>query len=289
MPPTPFSDLAGGGADNLGELGDVEVDATTLANGHELVYDSVDEKWKNAAGAGGALFAGTANDYLYKDGAVARTGGISNDPASAGKALVVDPAGLRVGIGGKTNPAHSLDVGGSMRVADTHAVTISDETLGVTTSAPLRLFSHNASAAAADRVDLDSSAKTLTVGGTARALDPVAFDAPNGTNSTGLYAFKLQSGTYNQAAGQQPFQQPPAAGIGFPQGIVHPYLNNLPVNTPCIRPPTARRAARTHPGFWAASSRSASTTRRRAFRTSACTIRATCAPRGTPRSTPSRA
>ena len=139
MPPIPFSDVAGGGADNLAELGDVEVDATTLANGHELVYDSVDEKWKNAAGAGGALFAGTTGDFLYKDGAVARTGGISNDPSSAGKALVVDPAALRVGIGGKTSPP----LAGRRRldgVADTHTVTIADDTLGVTTSAPLRLF-----------------------------------------------------------------------------------------------------------------------------------------------------
>ena len=49
----------------LKELDDVAIDSTTLSNGDELVYDATDRKWKNAAGAGGALFAGTTNDYLY--------------------------------------------------------------------------------------------------------------------------------------------------------------------------------------------------------------------------------
>ena len=66
MPPTPFAASAGGVA-VLKELDDVALDSTTLSNGDELVYDATDRKWKNAAGAGGALFAGTMNDYLYKD------------------------------------------------------------------------------------------------------------------------------------------------------------------------------------------------------------------------------
>ena len=40
----------------LKELDDVALDSTTLSNGDELVYDATDRKWKNAAGAGGALF-----------------------------------------------------------------------------------------------------------------------------------------------------------------------------------------------------------------------------------------
>ena len=103
----------------LKELDDVALDSTTLSNGDELVYDATDRKWKNAAGAGGALFAGTTNDYLYKDGAIGRTGGISNDPTASGKAMVVDSTLLRIGIGGANNaisPANPLEVAGKVRV-----------------------------------------------------------------------------------------------------------------------------------------------------------------------------
>ena len=84
----------------LKELDDVALDSTTLSNGDELVYDAADRKWKNATGAGGALFAGTNSDFLYKDGGVARTGSISNDPTGTGRTIVIDPTLFRVGIGG---------------------------------------------------------------------------------------------------------------------------------------------------------------------------------------------
>ena len=241
MPPVPFADSSEGGVDNLAELNDVQLDSTTLANGDELVYDATDGLWKNAVGAGAVLFVGTDNDFLYKDGAVARTGGISNDPTASLKAIVVDPIARRVGIGGSDNaisPTYTLDIAGNMRVRGSNApqqdLTIDNEKLGMTTSIPLQLFSHNTFATAADLVEVDSSAKQLTVGGTVRNVDPVAFDLPNGTDSVGLYRFKLQSGTYNVAAGQQPLQTPPATGLNFPLGVVNPWINNLPLTTPCM-------------------------------------------------------
>ena len=127
----------------------------------ELVYDAADEKWKNAAGAGGALFAGNNDDFLYKDGAVARTGGMSNDPSATGKAVVVDPASLRVGIGGANNavnPSHTLEVSGSVRIrglTSPQDLAIDNERLRMITSVPLQLFSHNTFATAADLVEVD--------------------------------------------------------------------------------------------------------------------------------------
>ena len=163
MPPVPFADNEGG-VDNLAELNDVQLDSTTLANGDELVYDAADGLWKNAVGAGAVLFAGTDNDFLYKDGAVARTGGISNDPTASLKAIVVDPVARRVGIGGSNNavsPAYTLDLAGNLRVRGISApqqdLTIDNEKLGMTTSVPLQLFSHNTFATAADLVEVDSS------------------------------------------------------------------------------------------------------------------------------------
>ena len=254
MPPTPFAASEGGVA-VLKELDDVALDSTTLSNGDELVYDATDRKWKNAAGAGGALFAGTTNDYLYKDGAIGRTGGISNDPTASGKAMVVDSTLLRIGIGGSDNaisPANPLEVAGKVRVrgltTPQHDLVIDNDAVGLATATPLQLFSHNQNASAADRVEVDSSAKQLTVGGTVRNLDPLAFDLPNGTDTAGLYRFKLQQGTYNQATGQQPFQNPPAAALNFPLGVVHPYVNNLPLNTPVFT--VGRKTNATYsPGF----------------------------------------
>ena len=141
MPPVPFADSSEGGVDNLAELNDVQLDSTTLANGDELVYDATDGLWKNAVGAGAVLFVGTDNDFLYKDGAVARTGGISNDPTASLKAIVVDPIARRVGIGGSDNaisPTYTLDIAGNMRVRGSNApqqdLTIDNEKLGMTTS-----------------------------------------------------------------------------------------------------------------------------------------------------------
>ena len=117
MPPTPFAS-SDDGVSLLTELDDVTLDPATLSNGDELVYDAADKSWKNATGAGGALFAGTNDDYLYKDGGVARSGSISNDPAASGKAIVVEPALFRVGIGGANNavnPSHTLEVAGNVR------------------------------------------------------------------------------------------------------------------------------------------------------------------------------
>jgi hypothetical protein len=242
MPPQPFSTNEGG-VELLSELGDVQVDSTTLTNGHELVYDAVDTKWKNAAGAGGALFAGTQDDFLFKDGAVARTGGMSNDPSASGKAIVINPSSFRVGIGGANNainPAHTLEVAGNVRVrgVGTQELIIEDEKVGMITSVPLQLFSHNIFATTADLVEVDSNIKRIKVGGTVSVESPTTFDAPNSSDSSGLYRFKLQLGTFNRnpAWTQHDFQNPPQVTLNFPTGIVHPYIDSVPVNhgTFCI-------------------------------------------------------
>jgi hypothetical protein len=237
MPPVPFSSSEGG-VSLISELGDVQLDSTALANGQELVYDAVDAQWKNAAGAGGALFAGMNDDFLCKDGAVARTGGMSNDPSATGKAVVVDPASLRVGIGGTSNavnPSHTLEVAGSVRIrglTSPQDLTIDNEKLGMVTSVPLQLFSHNTFATAADLVEVDSNIKRIKVGGTVSVESPTAFDAPNSSDSSGLYRFKLQLGTFNRNPGwtQHDFQNPPLPSLNFPTGITHPYIDNVPVN-----------------------------------------------------------
>jgi hypothetical protein len=244
MPPVPFSSSEGG-VSLLSELGDVQVDSTTLANGHELVYDAVDAQWKNAAGAGGALFAGTDDDFLYKDGAVARTGGMSNDPSATGKAVVVDPTLYRVGIGGANNAvnlSHTLEVAGNVRIrgltGPQQDLTIDNEKVGMVTNVPLQLFSHNTFANAADLVEVDSNIKRCKVGGTLVVESPAAFDAPNSTDSSGYYRFKLQLGTFNRNPGwaQHDFQNPPLPTLSFPTGIPHPYIDSVPINhgTFCI-------------------------------------------------------
>ena len=77
---------------------------------------------------------------------------------------------------------------------------------------------------------------------------PQRADDTEGMYPKGLYRFKLQQGTYNQATGQQPFQNPPAAALNFPLGVVHPYVNNLPLNTPVFT--VGRKTNATYsPGF----------------------------------------
>ena len=113
MPPTPFSDV-GEGATSLSELTDVQIDASTLANSQELLYDSTAQRWRNVS----FPIQGVAGDALFKQTTGATTTVNSNTPISTDQSgstgiVRIDTTNDRVGIG--KAPSHPLDVSGITR------------------------------------------------------------------------------------------------------------------------------------------------------------------------------
>jgi hypothetical protein len=108
------------GEPQVAQLLDTEIDFTTLAAGQVLTWEATEEVWINAAGGGGGGIVGTDDDALFKQGGNANTftNGITRDPANSGRALCLDTANLRLGVGGgnnAVNPVNTLEVDGASK------------------------------------------------------------------------------------------------------------------------------------------------------------------------------
>jgi hypothetical protein len=232
-------------------LGDVNINRQTLANGQVIQYDDTTRKWVNATGGGGgSSIVGTNGAVVFKDGLQgnAYSDGMTQIVGSAGFAMNVDRAAKRLGIN-KVNPASTLDVGGdatvngSSSVVGTATVKTENDTLGIVTANPLRLFSHNLTAAG-DVTIVDSDVKKIE-SSTLVSSAPLATDAPNGTDSNGFYKIELVQGFPQQPGGglfdQQENYDP--LQTQFPTGQRVEYQNSLPLNFPVIIGRTATGVA----------------------------------------------
>jgi hypothetical protein len=222
------------GEPQVAQLLDTEIDFTTLAAGQVLTWEATEEVWINAAGGGGGGIVGTDDDALFKQGGNANTftNGITRDPANSGRALCLDTANLRLGVGGgnnAVNPVNTLEVDGAVRVKNAaEEIVLDSNSVGlINAGTNLKLYSNNDTSTDAS-VEVNGNDKSLFVGGTMQVNFPSAFDAPNGTNELGLFKLKLQNG-YN-LGGIAPFdaQNPLNNALGFPSGRVLVYQDAMP-------------------------------------------------------------
>ena len=223
----------------LGQINDVSIDINTLADGDVVKYSTVSNTWVNGVNGGGVGISinGIDDAAVFKDGVNGNTftGGITRNPASAGNALTLNTTAFRCGIGGlgnALNPVNTLEVAGGVRVTNgADQIVIDSNSIGnIVAGTTLRLYS-NTSLAAEDITEVDSVNKALIVGGTLQTLDPLAFDAPNGSITDGLFKLKLQLG-YNKAVapvGSFDVQENLSNALGFPTGQTLQYINNLPL------------------------------------------------------------
>lgn len=234
----------------LGQIRDVNINVNTLTTGQVISYDAPTQQWVNSAGGGGggATITGTDNAVVFKNGlnGDAPSDGITKAVAAGGFTINLDTTTKKVGIN-KINPAVNLDVGGDAQFTNaTETLKIEGDLVGlVAGTETLKLYSHNLPAVADGLTEVDSSNKVITSSGL-KSLDPVAFDAPNGTPDGAFYKIKLQDGFNQQPAGhplwdeQLPFDP---TGTNFPTGQIVEYHNTLPRNFPRIVARTATGVA----------------------------------------------
>ena len=227
----------------LGELRDVNINPATLVSGQVVSYDAPSQQWVNSAGGGGggATITGTDNAVVFKNGANgdAPNNGITKQVASAGYTMNLDTTNKRVGIN-KINPSTSLDVGGNSEFTSsfpgTDTTSINGNLIGVITGTnALTLYSSNLPAVAEGTTTIDSTNKK-TSSSAWKSYDPVAFDAPNTTDTDSIYKVKLQLGMDKEPGGglfdlQENYN---TLGTGFPTGQITEYQNKMNINNPII-------------------------------------------------------
>jgi len=229
----------------LGDLTNVQLNNNTLANNDVVKYDASTKLWVNGVGGGGgggASISGIDNDAVFKSGTNGDTftGGITRNPATAGKAVNLDTSNFRVGIGGSGNAlsmVNTLEVQGNTRLTGTtHEIKIDDNELGIISGAGnLKLYSANDTSAEAS-VEVDGSNKKLIVGGTMETLEPTLFDTANSSDLDGVYKIKLRRGM-DLWGGAAPFTRQNtfnAVATQFPTGQTVEYQNKRPIQYPAI-------------------------------------------------------
>lgn len=231
------------GEPQVAQLLDTEINFNTLTAGDVLTWEATEEVWINAAGGGGGGgIVGTDDDALFKQGGNANTftNGITRNPANTGRALTLDTANLRLGIGGSgvaTNPTNTLEVQGTARVASgTDELEINGEKIGLIAGTnKLALFNNNLPAVPSGLVQVDSLVKQLE-SSSFRSYDPDNFDVANTTDIDSIYKIKLQDGTTRQSVPTTAFDiQEPFRPLSFPTGQIVEYQNKVPLCKPiCI-------------------------------------------------------
>lgn len=206
-------------------------------NGQVLAYDAGRKLWINntGGGGGGATINGTNDAVVFKDGinGDADAAGITRT-AGANFTMNLDTANKRVGIG-ITAPAVPLDVRGVCQITDSvDTLKIDGDEVGNVGANTLKLYSNNTTTADA-LTEIDAQAKKCE-SSTFRSKNPTSNDAPNGTDTAGIYKISLRRGFPQQAGGglwdQQESYDP--TQTSFPTGQTTEYQNTLPIPFPVI-------------------------------------------------------